>query len=126
MKVEDLPEETRMKMAEFFLRTSVPRILEEMKSEKTIRTNSTLPASHVKKNKPRKIRGAKKLSEYLSSIDCPMSPATIFRLMRTHDIPFRKPSPRVLIFDLDEIDAWLGSDYEKKSGSFKDEEYRYY
>ncbi|MBP3038098.1 hypothetical protein J9303_01065 [Bacillaceae bacterium Marseille-Q3522] len=56
----------------------------------------------------RKIRGSQRLSEYLSSINCPISRTTIQELMKTNNIPFHKPSPRVLIFDLDEIDAWLG------------------
>lgn len=56
----------------------------------------------------RKIRGVEKLVEYLNEIDCPISKATIYRLMRTKEIPVRRPAPRVIIFDLDEIDAWLG------------------
>lgn len=55
----------------------------------------------------RKVRGVKKLCAYLESIQCPISESTIFRLMRTKDIPFSRPSPRVLIFDLDDIDAWI-------------------
>ncbi|MCO7175529.1 hypothetical protein ACFP7A_00955 [Sporolactobacillus kofuensis] len=61
----------------------------------------------------RKVRGAKALSDYLDSIGCPMSRSTIQTLQRTNSIPFSKPSPRVLIFDLDEIDTWLGSDCEE-------------
>lgn len=34
MRVSDLPESTRQEMAEFFLRTSVPRILAERKRKK--------------------------------------------------------------------------------------------
>lgn len=60
----------------------------------------------------RKVRGVKKLVEYLESINCPMSEGTIYRLLRTKSIPFRRPSPQVLIFDLDAIDKWLDSDYE--------------
>lgn len=63
----------------------------------------------------RKVRGAKKLVDYLESIQCPMSESTIFRLMRTKDIPFSRPSPRVVIFDLDDIDMWIseGTKVEK-------------
>lgn len=61
----------------------------------------------------RKVRGARALSDYLASIGCPMSRSTIQSLQRTNSIPFRKPSPRVLIFDLDEIDQWLGTDCEE-------------
>jgi hypothetical protein len=32
--------------------------------------------------------------------------------MKTKDIPFSRPAPHVLIFDLDEIDAWLGTSCE--------------
>ncbi|TGA95983.1 hypothetical protein E4665_17085 [Sporolactobacillus shoreae] len=60
----------------------------------------------------RKIRGVENLVDYLKSVDCPMSRTTIFKLMRTKDIPFRRPVPHVLIFDLDEIDSWLGTDCE--------------
>lgn len=56
----------------------------------------------------RNVRGAKALSEYLESIGVPMSESTIFALLREDKIPHRKPSPRILIFNLDLIDEWLG------------------
>lgn len=58
----------------------------------------------------RKVRGVQKVSEYLKSIDCPMSPSTIQRLMREGNIPFSRPAPRVVIFDLDAIDKWVGGE----------------
>jgi len=60
----------------------------------------------------RRVRGAKALTEYLESINCPMSEATIYRLLKQKAIPFRRPSPKILIFDLDEIDHWLSVDEE--------------
>lgn len=60
----------------------------------------------------RRVRGAKALVEYLTSIQCPMSESTIYRLIRSQSIPFRRPSPQVLIFDLNAIDHWLSPDYE--------------
>lgn len=59
----------------------------------------------------RKLRGVGPLCEYLESINCPMSESTIYRLMRTKKIPFTKPSARVILFDLNEIDKWLGGDH---------------
>lgn len=56
----------------------------------------------------RKVRGVQAVSEYLDSINCPMSASTIQRLMRTKSIPFSRPSPRIVIFDLNEIDSWIG------------------
>jgi len=56
----------------------------------------------------RNVRGAKALAEYLDKIGTPMSESTIFRLLRENKIPHRKPSPRILIFNLDAIDEWLG------------------
>jgi hypothetical protein len=61
----------------------------------------------------RKVRGAKKLSQYLDSINCPMSEGSIYNLVRNKLIPCHHPSPQYLIFDLDEIDIWLGSDCEE-------------
>lgn len=58
----------------------------------------------------RKIRGIEKLVEYLDSIDCPISRATMYRLMKTNSIPVIRPAPRVIIFDLDEIDKWLSGE----------------
>lgn len=60
----------------------------------------------------RKVRGADNLASYLKSpeVNVPISSRTIFRLVRNSAIPFHRPAPRVLIFDLDEIDAWLGGD----------------
>ncbi|RSL32637.1 AlpA family phage regulatory protein [Salibacterium salarium] len=55
----------------------------------------------------RKVRGVKKVSQYLESINCPMSESTIHRSMREGGIPYKKPTPRIVIFDLDEIDTWL-------------------
>ncbi len=55
----------------------------------------------------RMVRGAEDLSEYLESIGCPMSKSTIYTLLRENRIPHRRPSNRVLIFDLDAIDRWL-------------------
>lgn len=56
----------------------------------------------------RNVRGAKALSEYLNKIGTPISVSTIFRLLREDKIPHRRPSDRILIFNLDAIDEWLG------------------
>lgn len=58
----------------------------------------------------RMIRGAKALSEYLESIGIPMSESTIFSLLRQDKIPHQRPSPRILVFNLDRIDEWIGAD----------------
>lgn len=55
----------------------------------------------------RKIRGYEKLINYLASIGCPMSLSTIQRLVRQNDIPYSRPAPRVIIFDLNKIDEWI-------------------
>jgi len=60
-----------------------------------------------KVNNRRIVRGAKSLSEYLHSIGVPMSESTIFSLLRQNKIPHRRPSPRILIFNLNDIDDWL-------------------
>lgn len=60
----------------------------------------------------RRVRGAKALAEYMESIDCPMSEATIYRLLKQKAIPFRRPSPKILIFDLDAIDVWMSVEEE--------------
>ncbi|RSL28699.1 AlpA family phage regulatory protein, partial [Salibacterium salarium] len=51
--------------------------------------------------------GVKRVSQYLRSINCPMSESTIHRCMREGAIPFKKPTPRIVLFDLDEIDKWI-------------------
>lgn len=56
----------------------------------------------------RNVRGAKALSEYLESIGVPMSESTIYKLLRENRIPHRRPSDRILIFNLDIIDEWIG------------------
>lgn len=61
----------------------------------------------------RRARGAKALVEYLASIECPLSESTIYRLVKVGKIPFRRPTPQVLIFDFDAIDHWLSSDFEE-------------
>lgn len=61
----------------------------------------------------RMIRGVKKLVQYLTSINCPMSEATIYRLVKNNSIPFRRPSPGLLLFNLDTIDKWLTGEENK-------------
>lgn len=56
----------------------------------------------------RNVRGAKALSEYLTSIGAPMCETTIFKLLREKKIPHVRPSERILIFNLNEIDRWIG------------------
>ncbi|QGH35174.1 hypothetical protein GI584_14455 [Gracilibacillus salitolerans] len=56
----------------------------------------------------RHVRGAKALSNYLESVGAPISESTIFSLLRQGKIPHQRPSPRILIFNLDAIDEWLG------------------
>lgn len=36
-----------------------------------------------------------------------MSESTIYRLIKTKSIPHRRPSPGLLLFNLDAIDKWL-------------------
>lgn len=61
-----------------------------------------------------KVRGVKALVDHLESIDCPMSESTIYRLLRTREIPCKRPTPGILIFDLNAIDRWLSSDPESE------------
>ena len=58
------------------------------------------------------LRGVKNIIEYLSSVDCPMSESTIYRLVKTESIPYRRPSPGLLLFNLDAIDQWLTGEGE--------------
>lgn len=55
----------------------------------------------------RLVRGAKALSIYLKSINCEMSESTIYRLIKQNNIPFKRPAPGILIFDLNAVDKWL-------------------
>lgn len=55
----------------------------------------------------RLVRGAKALSEYLRSINAPISESTIYRLVNQDNIPYKRPAPGILIFDLNAIDKWL-------------------
>lgn len=67
-----------------------------------------------------KVRGVKALVEHLEAIDCPMSESTIYRLLRAKKIPCRRPTPNILIFDLNAIDRWLSSDFENRSQTGSD------
>lgn len=62
----------------------------------------------------RNVRGAKALSEYLNKVGTPISESTIYRLLRESKIPHRRPSDRILIFNLDVIDEWIGVGGETK------------
>ncbi|AMW98412.1 helix-turn-helix transcriptional regulator [Rummeliibacillus stabekisii] len=56
----------------------------------------------------RKVRTIKALCDYLQKIDCPIGRTTISKLIKENEIPHMRISGRVIIFDLDEVDAWLG------------------
>lgn len=58
----------------------------------------------------RKVRGVKALVEYLKQIGSPIGETTIYKLLRENSIPVVKPAPRIIIFDLDDIDKWLGGE----------------
>ena len=60
----------------------------------------------------RRVRGAKALVKYLDDNHVPLSESTIYRLVRDKKIPFRRPTPQILIFDLDAIDRWLSVEQE--------------
>ncbi len=36
-----------------------------------------------------------------------MSESTIYRLIKQNNIPFKRPAPGILVFDLNAIDKWL-------------------
>lgn len=55
----------------------------------------------------RLVRGAESLENYLKEINCRISKSTIYRLVNQKNIPFKRPAPGILIFDLNAIDKWL-------------------
>lgn len=55
----------------------------------------------------RLVRGAESLEKYLKEINCHISKSTIYRLVNQKNIPFKRPAPGILIFDLNAIDKWL-------------------
>jgi len=55
----------------------------------------------------RKVRGIQNLIDYLSTINIPISKYAIEDALRKKAIPCARPTPRILIFDLDEIDSWV-------------------
>ena len=103
-------EEAMVSMKRLFLKMSVPRFIEEKrKEERQALEKADLLSDNQDEGKRvpmRRIRGVKALVKYLESIDCPMSDATIHRLLREKRIPVIRPSERILIFDLDAIDRW--------------------
>ena len=55
------------------------------------------------------VKGVPNLKIYLDSIGADISLATIHRLTKKQEIPFKRINKHVLIFDLDQIDAWLSN-----------------
>lgn len=55
----------------------------------------------------RLVKGVKALSEYLKTINCGISESTIYRLVKQDMIPYKRPAPGIIVFDLDAIDSWL-------------------
>jgi len=64
-------------------------------------------------------RGVKNLTEYLTTVNCTMSESTIYRLIKRKSIPFRRPSPGLLLFNLDAIDEWLTGEINDNDFSHK-------
>lgn len=60
----------------------------------------------------RKVRGIQSLIDYLASINIPISKYAIEDALRKKAIPCARPTPRILIFDLDEIDSWISGEGE--------------
>lgn len=60
----------------------------------------------------RKVRGIQKLIDYLATINIPISKYAIEDALRKKAIPCARPTPRILIFDLDEIDSWISGEGE--------------
>ncbi|WP_200415983.1 helix-turn-helix domain-containing protein [Virgibacillus salexigens] len=58
----------------------------------------------------RNIRGVKNLEVYLKSINCPIGENTLYKLVRENQIPHKKISKQVFIFNLDKVDDWLQQD----------------
>lgn len=55
------------------------------------------------------VKGVPELFKYLKSIGAEISIPTIHRLVKKKEIPFKRVSTQVLLFDLDKIDEWLQS-----------------
>lgn len=111
-------EDTMNSMKLFFLKTSVPRFIEEKRKgeerERLALDNANNNQDEGKGEPMRRIRGAKELVKYLESINCPISESTIYKLLREKRIPSIRPSDLILLFDLDAIDRWLTVDDSKK------------
>jgi excisionase family DNA binding protein len=105
MNPEDLPDEIKIKIADFFLKSAIPQVIVIKSADDNV---SVAPAT--KSRERRKVLGVKELVEYLASINYPYSKSTIYRLVRTKQIPFHRPTPQLIIFNLDEIDEWLETD----------------
>lgn len=56
------------------------------------------------------VKGVPELLGYLKSIGVDISSATVHRLIRKKEIPFKRINTQVLLFDLNKIDKWLSGD----------------
>lgn len=52
-------------------------------------------------------RGVPQLLTYIETVGVSLSSATIYRLIRKKEIPFKRINTQILLFDLDKIDKWL-------------------
>lgn len=52
-------------------------------------------------------RGVPQLLTYVETVGVSLSSATIYRLIRKKEIPFKRINTQILLFDLDKIDKWL-------------------
>lgn len=55
-------------------------------------------------------KGVPGLLEYLNSIGVDISSASIHRLIKKNEIPFKRINSHYLLFDLNKIDKWLSGE----------------
>lgn len=65
----------------------------------------------------RRVRTIDKLLEYLDSVGCPIGKSTISKLIKEEKIPHIRIADRILIFDLDDIDNWLGGTMQENKAN---------
>jgi excisionase family DNA binding protein len=54
-----------------------------------------------------KLIGVQAATEYLKTTPLKLSKSTVYRLVRMNRIPHTRPTPQIILFDTDRIDAWI-------------------
>jgi excisionase family DNA binding protein len=60
-----------------------------------------------------KLIGVQAVTEYLKNTPVAVSKSTVYRLVRMNRIPYSRPTPQIILFDTDKLNAWINGEEDQ-------------